>query len=59
MTNYTQGLFNALKKKNPGLRTLLVAGGWNYENHNSPFSKMVKSAAFRKVILNATFIAEL
>ena len=42
--------FNALKKKNPGLRTLLAVGGWNHENHNSPFSKMVKTAASRKVL---------
>ena len=51
--------FNALKKKNAGLRTLLAVGGWNHENHNSPFSKMVKTAASRKVILKATFIADL
>lgn len=41
--------FNALKQKNPSLRTLLAVGGWNHENHNSPFSKMVKTAASRKV----------
>ena len=41
--------FNALKKKNAGLRTLLAVGGWNHENHNSPFSKMVKTADSRKV----------
>ena len=42
--------FNALKQKNPGLRTLLAVGGWNHENANSPFSKMVKTAASRKVL---------
>ena len=41
--------FNALKQKNPELRTLLAVGGWNHENANSPFSKMVKTAASRKV----------
>ncbi|CAH3021186.1 unnamed protein product, partial [Porites evermanni] len=33
--------FNALKQKNPTLKTLLAVGGWNHENANSPFSKMV------------------
>ena len=28
--------FNALKLKNPGLRTLLTVGGWNHKNTNSP-----------------------
>ena len=42
--------FNALKKKNPNLRTLLAVGGWNHENANSPFSKMVRTAASRKVL---------
>ena len=41
--------FNALKQQNPGLRTLLAVGGWNHENHNSPFSKMVRTAVSRKV----------
>ena len=41
--------FNALKKENAGLKTLLAVGGWNHENANSPFSKMVKTAASRKV----------
>ena len=42
--------FNALKTKNLGLRTLLAVGGSNHENHNSPFSKMVRTAASRKVL---------
>ena len=41
--------FNALKKKNSELRTLLAVGGWNHENNNSPFSKMVKTKVSRKV----------
>ena len=41
--------FNSLKDGNLGLKTLLAVGGWNHENHNSPFSKMVKTAASRKV----------
>jgi len=44
--------FNALKQKNRELKTLLAVGGWNHENHNSPFSKMVKTAASRKVLLH-------
>ena len=51
--------FNALKKKNPGLITLLAVGGWNHENHNSPFSRMVKTAASRKVpSLNCVCVCE-
>ena len=42
--------FNALKTKNPKLKTLLAVGGWNHENANSPFSKMVRTAASRKVL---------
>lgn len=42
--------FNALKQKNRELKTLLAVGGWNHENANSPFSKMVKTAASRKVL---------
>ena len=42
--------FNALKQKNPELKTLLAVGGWNHENANSPFSKMVRNAASRKVL---------
>ena len=41
--------FNALKQKNPELKTLLAVGGWNHENNDSPFSKMVSTAASRKV----------
>ena len=43
--------FNALKKANPGLKTSLAVGGWNHENQDSPFSKMVKTRASRKVKL--------
>lgn len=42
--------FNALKQKNPNLKTLLAVGGWNHENANSPFSKMVRTAASRGVM---------
>ncbi|XP_020909717.1 chitotriosidase-1 [Exaiptasia diaphana] len=46
--------FNNLKKKNPGLKTLLAVGGWNHENYNSPFSRMVKTAASRKVFIDSS-----
>jgi len=46
--------FNALKQKNRELKTLLAVGGWNHENHNSPFSKMVKTAASRKVFIDSS-----
>ncbi|KAJ7389315.1 hypothetical protein OS493_032169 [Desmophyllum pertusum] len=45
--------FNALKQKNSALKTLLAVGGWNHENANSPFSKMVKTAASRKVFIDS------
>ncbi|KAL9987523.1 hypothetical protein ACROYT_G001847 [Oculina patagonica] len=45
--------FNALKQKNPQLKTLLAVGGWNHENANSPFSKMVRTAASRKVFIDS------
>ena len=48
--------FNALKSKNPELRTLLAVGGWNHENFDSPFSKMVKTQATRKVSKMNTII---
>ncbi|KAJ7371554.1 hypothetical protein OS493_024896 [Desmophyllum pertusum] len=44
--------FQALKQKNPDLKTLLAVGGWNHENANSPFSKMVKTAATRKTFID-------
>ena len=48
--------FQALKQENPALKTLLAVGGWNHENANSPFSKMVRTAASRKVLfLNRLF----
>ncbi|KAK3739098.1 hypothetical protein QZH41_018242, partial [Actinostola sp. cb2023] len=46
--------FNNLKKKNPALKTLLAVGGWNHENRNSPFSRMVKTPATRKVFIDST-----
>lgn len=48
--------FNALKNKNPELWTLLAVGGWNHENFDSPFSKMVKTQATRKVSKMNTII---
>ena len=39
--------FQALKEKNPTLKTLLAVGGWNHENTNSPFSAMVKTVSTR------------
>ena len=46
--------FNALKQKNPDLTTLLAVGGWNHENGvTSPFSRMVASAAKRKVFIKS------
>ena len=46
--------FNNLKQRNPELRTLLAVGGWNHENFNSPFSKMVKTAASRKTFIDSS-----
>ena len=46
--------FNDLKKKNTELKTLLAVGGWNHENTNSPFSKMVRTAASRKVFIDSS-----
>jgi len=46
--------FNDLKKKNPALKTLLAIGGWNHENGAvSPFSRMVSTAANRKVFIDS------
>lgn len=46
--------FNDLKKKNPELKTLLAVGGWNHENGKvSPFSRMVNTAASRKVFIDS------
>jgi chitinase len=45
--------FNALKQKNPSLKTLIAVGGWSHENANSPFSRMVKTAATRKVFIDS------
>ncbi|KAK3739100.1 hypothetical protein QZH41_018244 [Actinostola sp. cb2023] len=46
--------FNNLKKKNPALKTLLAVGGWNHENQNSPFSRMVQTASSRKDFIDST-----
>ncbi|XP_032235662.2 chitotriosidase-1 [Nematostella vectensis] len=46
--------FNDLKLKNPGLKTLLAVGGWNHENYKSPFSRMVRTAASRKVFIDSS-----
>lgn len=48
--------FNALKQKNSELRTLLAVGGWSHEEKNSPFSKMVKTAATRKVFIDSVLL---
>jgi len=45
--------FNALKQQNPSLKTLLAVGGWKHETTNSPFSKMVKTAATRKAFIDS------
>ena len=42
---------DALKQKNPALRTLLAVGGWTHEEKDSPFSKMVKTEANRKIFI--------
>ena len=45
---------NALKKKNPELKTMLAIGGWNHENGAvSKFSRMVSTAANRKVFIDS------
>ena len=46
--------FNALKQKNPALKTLLAVGGWTHEEKDSPFSKMVATAANRKAYIDST-----
>lgn len=46
--------FNDLKKRNPALKTLLAVGGWNHENGlESPFSRMVRTPANRKVFIDS------
>lgn len=46
--------FNALKKQNTDLVTLLAVGGWNHEGGVvSPFSRMAASAASRKVFVKS------
>ncbi|WAR13238.1 CHIA-like protein, partial [Mya arenaria] len=43
---------NALKNRNPGLKTLIAVGGWNAASNE--FTKMVSSVAFRrKFVLSA------
>ena len=46
--------FNALKKKNPALKTLLAVGGWTHEEMDSPFSKMVATAAGMKAFTDSS-----
>ena len=46
--------FNDLKKQNPELKTHLAIGGWNHESGAiSPFSRMVRTAASRKVFIDS------
>lgn len=47
--------FNALKQKNPNLKTLLAVGGWNHENANIPFSKIVRTTASGRVMFLSRF----
>jgi chitinase len=44
--------FNDLKKKKPGLKTLLSVGGWNMGS--GPFSQMVATVSSRKIFINQT-----
>ena len=49
--------FNGLKKTNPSLKTLLAVGGWEHEKKAvSPFSRMVATAAKRKVFIDSSVI---
>lgn len=46
--------FNNLKENNPELKTLLAVGGWNHESGTeSPFSRMVRTIATRKVFIDS------
>lgn len=45
---------NDAKKSNPQLKTLLAVGGWNHENGESPFSKMVATSQNRKVFIESS-----
>lgn len=43
-----------LTQKNPHLKTLLAVGGWNHESGIGKFSRMVKTAATRKVFIDSS-----
>ncbi|XP_044301190.1 chitotriosidase-1-like [Varanus komodoensis] len=43
--------FNNLKKKNPGLKTLLAIGGWNFGS--AKFSAMVATPANRQIFISS------
>ncbi|XP_052231602.1 chitotriosidase-1-like isoform X2 [Dreissena polymorpha] len=44
--------FNALKKINPGLKTLIAVGGWNAGS--AEFTRMVSSASNRRMFIQST-----
>ena len=45
---------NALKKVNPKLKTQIAVGGWNHEEKNSPFSKMVATKEKRAIFIKSS-----